>query len=88
MRALDRRVSGLHPDDFSEPVLATWIGRVDDLEASPLPASLETWECRNNRLAWLALCADGFADRVDHARRQYGDDGRQDEDELVGFGRD
>jgi 3-oxoacyl-[acyl-carrier-protein] synthase-1 len=74
MRALDRRVSGLHPDDFSEPVLATWIGRVDDLEASPLPASLETWECRNNRLAWLALCADGFADRVDHARRQYGDD--------------
>lgn len=74
LEAIDRRISGLRPDDFSQPTLPTWIGRIDDLEAQPLPASLEAWECRNNRLAWLALCSDGFADRVAEARRQYGAD--------------
>ena len=43
-----------------------------DVEQTPLPASLAGWECRNNRLAWLALQADGFVDRALAARQTYG----------------
>ena len=43
-----------------------------DVEQTPLPASLAGWECRNNRLAWLALQADGFIDRALAARQTYG----------------
>ena len=34
--------------------LATWIGRVDAVDASPLPAAFADYDCRNNRLAQLA----------------------------------
>ncbi|MEZ5440264.1 MAG: beta-ketoacyl-[acyl-carrier-protein] synthase family protein [Lysobacterales bacterium] len=72
-RALRTRQSGLRRNDFGdgEP-LDTWIGRVMDVEQTPLPASLAGWECRNNRLAWLALQADGFVDRALAARQTYG----------------
>ncbi len=64
--------SGLRPNDFSTAPLETWIGRVDGLEELPLPAELAVWECRNNRLAWLALQTDGMAIRVDALRQRYG----------------
>lgn len=71
-RALDERRSGLKPNDFSITPLATWIGRVDGLEESPLPPALSTWDCRNNRLAWLAVAQDGFRERVEAVRERYG----------------
>jgi 3-oxoacyl-[acyl-carrier-protein] synthase-1 len=37
-----------------------------------LPASLARWNCRVNRLAWLGLQADGFADAVAAARARCG----------------
>ena len=62
---------GLRPNDFGPDPLATWIGRVDGVDA-PLPASLAHWDCRNNRLAWLGLCADGFRDAVAAACERFG----------------
>jgi 3-oxoacyl-[acyl-carrier-protein] synthase-1 len=70
--ALRQRRSGLRPNDFTDTPLPTWIGRVDGLEELPLPATLAEWECRNNRLAWLTLQADGFLDAVREARDRYG----------------
>ncbi len=72
--AIEGRASGLRPDDFSEPTLPAWIGRVAGIEDQPLPATLDIWECRNNRLAWLALCTDGFREYVARARRRLGAD--------------
>lgn len=75
--ALENSRSGLRPNDFgalpaSGQRLPTWIGRVDGLEALTLPESLASWDCRNNRLAWLGLQADGFAEAVAAARAKYG----------------
>ncbi|WP_255505496.1 beta-ketoacyl-[acyl-carrier-protein] synthase family protein [Alkalisalibacterium limincola] len=61
--ALRERRSGLRHNDFgAEGRLDCFIGRVDGVEDSPLPAELAGWECRNNRLAWLGLQSDGFLD--------------------------
>ncbi len=70
--ALRHARSGLRPNDLSSVPLACWIGRVDGVEDATLPAALATWDCRNNRLAWLGLNQDGFLDRVRSARGRYG----------------
>ena len=72
--ALRGRRSGLRPNDFTATPLETWIGRIDGLEAedAALPAALAAWDCRNNRLAWLALHQDHFRERVSAARERYG----------------
>jgi len=72
--ALRNRASGLRPNDFSEYPLATWIGRVAGIEDVCLPDHLREWDCRNNRLAWLALNADGFFERAVSMRSRYGAD--------------
>ncbi len=70
--ALRAGQSGLRRNDFGPEPLDTWIGRVDAIESSPLPAGLASWNCRNNRLAWLALNADGFLQAALGARERYG----------------
>ncbi|MGH8217222.1 MAG: beta-ketoacyl-[acyl-carrier-protein] synthase family protein [Steroidobacteraceae bacterium] len=72
--ALRERRSGLRRNDFTTVPLETWIGRVEGLERADaaLPGALATWECRNNRLAWLALQQDPFRERVSAARERYG----------------
>jgi 3-oxoacyl-[acyl-carrier-protein] synthase-1 len=70
--ALERQRSALRPNHFSHQPLATWIGRVESIESSPLPAPLAHWECRNHRLAWLGLTADGFLGAALAARERYG----------------
>jgi 3-oxoacyl-[acyl-carrier-protein] synthase-1 len=71
-RALRERRSGLRPNDFGPAPLPTWIGRVDGLETDALPPSLARWECRNNRLAWLALQHDGLPAQIERLRSDYG----------------
>jgi len=71
------RVSGLRRNDFGEGATAdarldTWIGRVDGVEAVRLPADLAPYDCRNNRLAWLALQQDGMLERIAAARARHG----------------
>lgn len=63
--ALRERRGGLRRNDFGPTPLPTWIGRVDGVEEAPLPSALSRWECRNNRLAWLALQQDGVLTTLD-----------------------
>ncbi|HEY4066328.1 MAG TPA: beta-ketoacyl-ACP synthase [Burkholderiaceae bacterium] len=64
--------SGLRPNDFTHRPLPTWIGRVAGLEETRLPAALAAWDCRNHRLAWRGLNADGFIDAAAAARTRHG----------------
>ena len=76
--ALRERRSGLRRNDFhnngatAAARLETWIGRVDGLEDAPLPDEFAHWDCRNNRLAWVALQHDGVMDAVVAARERHG----------------
>jgi 3-oxoacyl-[acyl-carrier-protein] synthase-1 len=65
--------SGLHNRGFDGCTLQTWIGEVEGLD-QPLPAAFVDWDCRNNRLAELALEQDHFAEAVAAARQRYGAD--------------
>ena len=70
--AIAARRGGLRANDFSTTPLAAWIGRVDGVEDAPLPADWARWECRNNRLAWMALQHDGVLARVHALRERHG----------------
>jgi 3-oxoacyl-[acyl-carrier-protein] synthase-1 len=70
--ALRDRRSGLRRNDFGDAPLDTWIGRVDGLEDAALPREFAQWECRNNRLAWLALQQDDVLARVGALRDRHG----------------
>jgi 3-oxoacyl-[acyl-carrier-protein] synthase-1 len=72
LAALRQRRSGLMPCSFDTVDLATFIGEVPGVDAVQLPAPLSAFDCRNNRLAFLGLMQDGFADAVAAAARQYG----------------
>ncbi|KGQ19082.1 3-oxoacyl-(acyl-carrier-protein) synthase [Lysobacter dokdonensis DS-58] len=73
LNAFRDRTGGLRPNDFGDgDRLDCWIGRVDGLESEGLPDALAHWECRNNRLAWLALQQDGMFDAVREARARLG----------------
>ena len=70
--ALRARRGGLRRNDFGDAGLDTWIGRVDGLEQAPLPPQFARWECRNNRLAWLALQQDAMLDAIAEVRERFG----------------
>ncbi|MGA9422640.1 MAG: beta-ketoacyl-ACP synthase [Rhodanobacteraceae bacterium] len=61
-RALADAAGGLAANDFTRTALPCAIGRVRAIESTPLPAAWADHDCRNNRLAWLGLRADGFSD--------------------------
>jgi 3-oxoacyl-[acyl-carrier-protein] synthase-1 len=70
--ALENQRSGLAPVGFEQVPLTTWTGEVQGVDAVALPEALRDFDCRNNRLAWLALQQDGFMDAVDAARARWG----------------
>src|SRR5512144_912992 len=70
--ALRGRCSGLTPCNFETARLETWIGSVPDEQLAPIRDELAMFDCRNNRLAQLALAQDGFESAVEQARRRYG----------------
>ena len=74
LSALRENRSGLRRNDFGPDPLDCWIGRVKGIEDAPLPAQWAQWECRNNRLAWLALQQDGLLDTVQEMTAAYGAD--------------
>jgi 3-oxoacyl-[acyl-carrier-protein] synthase-1 len=63
---------GLAANDFTRVALPAAIGRVRAIEDHPLPPELATFDCRNNRLAWLGLGADDFLDTARQAIERYG----------------
>jgi 3-oxoacyl-[acyl-carrier-protein] synthase-1 len=72
--ALRARRGGLRPEGFPGAPEGIWVGPVPGLEAVRLPPDLAAFDCRNNRLAEMALAADGFAEAVAAARDRYGAD--------------
>src|SRR5581483_3190031 len=53
--------TGLQQKRFETCDLPCFIGEVSSLD-SPLTGARAQWDCRNNRLAWLALQQDAFLD--------------------------
>lgn len=72
LRTLREQRSGLKPCAFDTVDLATYVGEVAGVEDVTLPARLAAFDCRNNRLALLALQQDGFADAVRAATARHG----------------
>ncbi|MBI3370089.1 MAG: beta-ketoacyl-[acyl-carrier-protein] synthase family protein [Burkholderiales bacterium] len=70
--ALGSGRSGLAHRPFESAALDTWLGIVDGLDDVRLPTELASHDCRNNRLAELALRSDGFGDAVRAAARRHG----------------
>lgn len=70
--ALAEHRSALRRHEDPHGPLASFVGRIDALEAAALPARWSRWDCRVNRLAGLALQADGFAEAVARARARHG----------------
>ncbi len=70
--ALQNGRGGLRDNDFSSAPLDCRIGRVANVEDLALPPSLQHWDCRNNRLAWLGLQQDGLLDAAVGAIRRHG----------------
>ena len=64
--------SGLVPCSFENVQLETWVGEVAGLDDAQVIERLAEFDCRNNRLAQLALEQDGFAQTVLAAREKYG----------------
>jgi len=72
LAALRAGRTGLAPNQFLDAGLQGWIGEVEGVDAVVLPARLNEFDCRNNRLAWLTLEQDGFIDAVAKARARWG----------------
>ena len=60
------------PCAFDTVDLPTFIGEVPGVDDVQLPVELSAFDCRNNRLAYLGLMQDGFANAVAAATRKYG----------------
>jgi 3-oxoacyl-[acyl-carrier-protein] synthase-1 len=63
--------SGLKKCDFETVDIDTHIGEVAGVDRVRLPAALSRFDCRNNRLAELALRQDGFEHAVQRAASRW-----------------
>jgi len=72
--ALRNDRGGLRDNDFTRATLPCAIGRVDGLESAPVPDAFGAYDCRNNRLAWHGINADGFLDAARALIERHGAD--------------
>lgn len=70
--ALIQARSGLVAYDCPEAPLETFVGRTGGLETVAFPEGFEEYDCRNNRLAEMALNEDGFMEAALAAVRAFG----------------
>jgi 3-oxoacyl-[acyl-carrier-protein] synthase-1 len=70
--SLTAQRSGLESCAFETVDIDTHIGEVRGVDAERLPAHLQKFDCRNNRLAELTLRQDGFLDAVEAAALHWG----------------
>lgn len=59
--------TGLRRNDLPWCDLGCWIGSVPGVDETRLPVALRRWDCRNHRLAWLALRDGDFRHAVTRA---------------------
>jgi 3-oxoacyl-[acyl-carrier-protein] synthase-1 len=69
--ALTAEQSGLRPQAVESCTLQTCVGEVAGLDA-PLAGDFARWDCRNNRLAHVALAQDDFRHAVESRRKRLG----------------
>lgn len=72
LAALRENRSGLAPCNFDKLPIAAYTGEVPACDEAPLTGAWESFDCRNNRLAALALAQDGFLNLVEDAKIRYG----------------
>lgn len=72
LSALRAQRGGLRPCAWETVDLPTCLGEVEGLDALAMRADLQHFDCRNNRLAQLALEQDGFMQTVQAAAERYG----------------
>jgi 3-oxoacyl-[acyl-carrier-protein] synthase-1 len=72
LTSLRNQAGGLAPCRFGTSRLQAYIGEVAGVDDEVLPDALASFDCRNNRLASLALRQDGFAAHVAEAAGRYG----------------
>ncbi len=70
--AIEQCRTGLRQNDLTWCDLPGWIGAAPDVDDTALPKHLQSWECRNHRLAWLALQDSLFSQAVAAAISRYG----------------
>jgi 3-oxoacyl-[acyl-carrier-protein] synthase-1 len=70
--ALLSESSGLRPVDYDGIEFPAFTGQVTGIEDIRLTGPLQSFNCRNNRLAQLALAADNFTDHVQETVDRYG----------------
>jgi len=64
--------SGLRSNTLSWCDLPCWVGEVAGVDDSPLPPEWAAWDCRSQRLAWMALKRNQFHQAVAGAVARYG----------------
>jgi len=72
LKSLHEQRSGLSICNFETVDIDTHIGEVAGVDDAMLPANLRKFECRNNRLAELALQQDEFFDSVQRSAERWG----------------
>jgi 3-oxoacyl-[acyl-carrier-protein] synthase I len=72
LAALREGRSGLAPGRFETLPFQTYTGEIAGLDAHALSGAFAGFDCRNNRLAALALRQDGFMESVAAARDRFG----------------
>jgi 3-oxoacyl-[acyl-carrier-protein] synthase I len=72
LESLLKKRSGLKSCDFETVDIDTHIGEVPGVDETRLPDNLRKFDCRNNRLAELALQQDGFFGAVLEAVGRWG----------------
>jgi 3-oxoacyl-[acyl-carrier-protein] synthase-1 len=72
LAALRDGVSGLRSGSFAGAQVPTYVGEVAGLDTIVLSEDVAAFDCRNNRLAEMALEQDGFTEAVAAARERYG----------------
>jgi 3-oxoacyl-[acyl-carrier-protein] synthase-1 len=72
LESLLEQRSGLAICEFETVEIETHIGEVAGVDDARLPRELHKFECRNNRLAELALRQDGFFEAVQEAASRWG----------------
>jgi 3-oxoacyl-[acyl-carrier-protein] synthase-1 len=72
LAALRSGASGLGPCTFETVNLSTHVGQIAGLDEFRLPLAFSAFDCRNNRLAEMAIAGDGFERAVSAAVGRYG----------------
>jgi 3-oxoacyl-[acyl-carrier-protein] synthase I len=70
--ALREGTSGLRAQTFETAALDAWLGVAAGVDDARLPAILAPYDCRNNRLAALALRSHDFDEQVRRAAARHG----------------